>query len=120
MGAFDLIKELHRAGVTVRADDGMLDISPADRLTDEIIAALKRHKSEILHLLQTETQQWQPDRCDRCAHCYRPGIAQACAARTDLPWMFGLLYHLPEDRGASCSSWQPDRWETICPTHWLQ
>ena len=54
MGAFDLIRELRGAGVIVRADGGALDVSPAERLTDENIEALKRHKREILTLLKNE------------------------------------------------------------------
>lgn len=119
MGAIELMKELRGAGVIVRADGGMLDISPADRLTGEMIEALKRNKPEILSLLQTEDHGWKPAKCDRCANCYHPGIAQACGVRSDLPHLFGLLYHLPEDRGESCASWKPDKWEIVCPTNWL-
>ena len=54
MGAFDLIRELRGAGVIVRVDGEELDVSPAERLTDESIKALKRHKREILALLKNE------------------------------------------------------------------
>lgn len=140
MGAFDLIRELRGAGVVVRADGGVLDISPADRLTDEMIDALKRHKPEILALLKTEDIQlienpeqlkpdkiikptvkldtWKPARCDRCIHISRFTGGNACRTNNGLPWLFGLLYTVPDDRGAVCASWQADKWETLQPTEW--
>lgn len=140
MGAFDLIKELRGAGVNVRSDGGVLDISPADRLTDEMIEALKRNKPEILALLEKEDAQlignpeqlkpskiinhskkadsWKPDRCDRCIHISRFTGGNACRTDNGLPWLFGLLYNVPDDRGAVCASWQADKWETLQPTDW--
>ena len=119
MGAFDLIRELRGAGVSIRADGAMLDIFPADALTDEIIEALKRHKPEILSLLHDEVQEWKPDKCNRCAHLSRFHNGGACRVDNGLPKLFGLLYAQPEDMGATCTSWKPDVWEIVCPTEWL-
>lgn len=145
MGAFDLIRELRGAGVIVRAEGGTLDISPADRLTDEVIEALKWHKPEILALLKKEDAQlignaeqlkppevgkisnhpkkadaWRPDRCNRCAHL--SGFAGGNACRTDngLSWLFGFLYEVPDDHGATCTCWQANRRELLQPTEWMQ
>ncbi len=125
MGAFDLIKELRGAGVSVRSDGGVLDISPADRLTDEMIEALKRNKPEILALLKKEDarpdrQEWKPGRCDRCIHLSRFVGGNACRTDNGLPWLFGLLYTVPDDRGAVCASWMTDKWEKMRPTDWQQ
>jgi hypothetical protein len=130
MGAFDLIKELRGAGVVVRSDGGALDISPADRLTDEMIEALKRNKPEILALLRKEDAQlfgnteqlkppeveiinrpkaadsWKPDPCNRCIHLSRFHGGNACRTDNGLPWLFGLLYSVPDDNGATCTSWK--------------
>jgi hypothetical protein len=131
MGAFDLIKELRGAGVNVRSDGGTLDISPADRLTDEMIEALKRNKPEILALLEKEDAQlsgnteqlkppevgkiinrpkaadtWKPDPCNRCIHLSRFHGGNACRTNNGLPHLFGLLYNVPDDSGATCTSWR--------------
>ncbi len=142
MGAFELMKELRGAGVIVHADGGTLDISPADRLTDETIEALKRHKPEILGLLETEGGQlvgnaeqlrppdkiinhpqavggWKPDPCNRCIHISRFAGGNACRTNNGLALLFGMLYNVPEDQGAACASWQADRWETLRPTEWM-
>ena len=118
MGAFDLINELRGAGVVVRADAGTLDISPADRLTDEMIDALKRHKPEILSLLQKEDaqlfgnieqvkivadrQEWKPEKCGCCKNVSRFVGGNACRVRNGQAWLFGFLYDVPEDQGATC------------------
>lgn len=64
--------------------------------------------------------QWQPDRCDRCIHLSRFTGGNACRTANGLPWLFGLLYNVPDDRGATCAAWQADRWETLQPTEWMQ
>jgi hypothetical protein len=48
MGARDLLAELACLGVTVTADGDRLLIRPASKLTDELRAALRAHKAELL------------------------------------------------------------------------
>lgn len=48
MGARDLLAELACLGVTVTADGERLIIQPASKLTDELRAALRAHKAELL------------------------------------------------------------------------
>lgn len=48
MGARDLLTELAGLGVTVTALDGKLVIRPASKLTDDLRAALRAHKAELL------------------------------------------------------------------------
>lgn len=133
MSAFDLIRELRGAGVLIRVDGGTLDISPADRLTDEMIAALKRNKPEILALLKKEDAQlfgnpeqlkspkvgkiinnpkaadsWKPAPCNSCIHLSRFHGGNACRTDNGLPHLFGLLYNVPDDNGATCAAWQAD------------
>ena len=43
--------------------------------------------------------------CSQCKFLRRPGTAQACGERTDLPIMWGLLHHLPADYGLTCPRW---------------
>jgi hypothetical protein len=144
MGAFDLIKELRGAGVIVRSDGSVLDISPADRLTGEMIEALKRHKPEILALLRKEDAQlfgnpeqlkphevskiinrpkaadtWKPDRCNRCIYIARFRGGNACLTDNGQALLYGFSYEVPDDHGTTCASWQANREETLQPTDWL-
>jgi citrate lyase beta subunit len=48
MGARDLLAELADLGVTVTADGDKLVIRPASKLTDDLRAALRAHKAELL------------------------------------------------------------------------
>jgi hypothetical protein len=52
MNAQDLLHDLATRGVILSSDGDHLDVDgPADVLTDEMIATLKAHKSELLELL---------------------------------------------------------------------
>lgn len=47
-------------------------------------------------------------RCRRCAHFRRPGASVGyCVGRDDLPHAYGLLHHVPSERGAWCSAFRP-------------
>lgn len=52
MEAIDLYQSLLDAGMTARANDGQLLIGPAERLTDDMRAAIKDGKPALLALLQ--------------------------------------------------------------------
>ena len=53
MGARDLLAELAGLGVTVTGDGDRLLIRPASKLTDELRAALRAHKAELLATAST-------------------------------------------------------------------
>lgn len=52
MQAIDLYKTLLDAGMTARVNDGQLLIGPAERITDDLRAAIKDGKPALLALLQ--------------------------------------------------------------------
>src|ERR1700680_8484 len=48
-----IIDELHRSGVRIRAiEGGQLGLAPRSRLTPDIVALIRRHKPELLALLE--------------------------------------------------------------------
>ena len=48
-----IIDELHRNGVRIRAiEGGQLGLAPRSRVTPDIIARIRRHKPELLALLE--------------------------------------------------------------------
>ena len=53
MIAFDLYKDLHRAGVVLSVDGDGLVVGHADRLTDELRAGIRQHKAQLIELLQS-------------------------------------------------------------------
>lgn len=75
MGARDLLASLDRAGFTVVADGGRLIVGPSTGLTDELRAAIRSFKSDLLATL-TETP------C-RGAYALSDDEAVACHAT---PW----------------------------------
>ena len=52
MNLLELQRALDQAGMVVRADAGELVIRPKDRLTPDLITALKEHKPALLSLLE--------------------------------------------------------------------
>lgn len=53
MSAFTLYLALHRAGLQIATDGEQLIVVPADKLTDELRAAIRQHKSGLIELLQS-------------------------------------------------------------------
>ncbi|WP_027995409.1 hypothetical protein [Simplicispira psychrophila] len=51
MIAFDLYKDLHRAGVVLSVDGDGLVVGRADRLTDAMRADIRQHKAALIQLL---------------------------------------------------------------------
>ena len=74
MGARELLADLAGAGFTVEADRDRLLIRPASRLTDELRAALRAAKPDLLTLLSVGA-----------ARPYRLSQADADAAHAE-PW----------------------------------
>jgi hypothetical protein len=53
MGAAELLLHAHAVGLTLDVADGMLLVSPASRVTKDLLAALRLAKPELLALLAT-------------------------------------------------------------------
>ncbi len=51
---------------------------------------------------------WKPAPCNRCIRLSRFHGGNACRTDNGLPHLFGLLYNVPDDNGATCASWQAD------------
>lgn len=43
----DLLRHIHDAGLSIRAEGDRLVVSPRERLTDELREAIRTHKSEL-------------------------------------------------------------------------
>lgn len=74
MGARDLLAELAGVGITIEANADMLVVRPASKLTDDLRAALRAVKPELLMLLAPATSR-----------PYRLTRAEAEAAHAE-PW----------------------------------
>ncbi len=57
MGAPDLLLMLRDSGYSIKADNGYIDISPANELPPELITEITQHKPEILAELAKEAMQ---------------------------------------------------------------
>lgn len=56
MGARDLLDDLARIGLTVTAESGRLIVRPASKLTDDLRAALRATKPELLSMLAPDVR----------------------------------------------------------------
>ncbi len=80
MGARDLLAELTGAGFTVAADGERLVIRPASLLTDDMRAALRASKPDLLALLSGDLAEAEATRLqDRRARLLRWGWPEAAA-----------------------------------------
>ena len=52
-----IIEALKAEGVTIRADGDFLELSPAEKITDELIKRLRKHKPAILAELKREERR---------------------------------------------------------------
>ncbi len=57
----ELLASLRTAGFTLVPRGEMLEVRPAGRLTDDLRAAIRAHKAELLRLLTTETPAAEAD-----------------------------------------------------------
>lgn len=112
---------MQRFGFNVTSDAGHLMVRPGSLLTHEIRQLIRDNKADILKLLEAEAmlgdsdindasepRAGQEDLCSTCANSRRPGASRYCKARPDLPPAYGArhpLRQLPDDGGASCTSW---------------
>ncbi|MBY0499667.1 MAG: hypothetical protein K2P74_08705 [Nitrosomonas sp.] len=57
MNAIEIIKELRGQNFTVKADGDYLELSPPEKITDELINRLKKHKPAIIAELKREERR---------------------------------------------------------------
>lgn len=103
MTAHQLLDDLRRRGVVLRADGDLLRFKPRD-LPPETIALLREHKPVLLRLLQVEASQPEPTSpaCRRCGSVrFRDvrihggqSVRRDCG-RCGLFWQFVLWYGTP-------------------------
>ena len=71
-----------------------------------VVTAMAATDAEATRVIVAEMHS-RIGRCTGCRHFARPGLASGyCAARTDLPHVYGFLHELPADRGASCDTFE--------------
>jgi hypothetical protein len=121
MRAPELLDILEWFGFNVTSNAGRLMVRPGSLLTDEIRRLICDSKDNILELFEakavldgsdaedaTEPTACPEDPCTTCANSRRPGASRYCSDRPDLPPAYGArhpLRQLPDDGGASCTSW---------------
>lgn len=57
MEAIEIIAYLREQNFTVKADGQYLDLAPAEKVTDELIERLRKHKPEIIAQLRSEERR---------------------------------------------------------------
>ena len=57
MNAIEIIKDLREQNFTVKADGDYLDLSPPEKITEELIQRLRKHKPAILAELKREERR---------------------------------------------------------------
>jgi len=57
MKAIEIIEYLRANDFTVKAEGEYLDLSPAEKVTDDLIKRLRKHKPEILKELKAESRR---------------------------------------------------------------
>ncbi|MGH9697951.1 MAG: hypothetical protein ACRD52_00660 [Candidatus Acidiferrales bacterium] len=76
-----LLQRLKMANVSIRVEDGMLRLSPRERLTDELRAELRSLKPELLCTLAARAdRRGRMVGLDRCAAGTRAQTARAAHA----------------------------------------
>jgi len=115
MGAPDLLQYLRATGFSLTADGDCLVVRPAAKLTDDIRAALRQAKPELLVLLSEAADEPVPPvatlarTCTGCQHlARRKTCTEPAAAGLDPPlglapgadW-FGIRWP-PAGHGATC------------------
>jgi hypothetical protein len=77
MIATDLLTKLRRRGLTVVADGDVLKVGPRERLTDELRAAIRAHKRDLM--AELPRYRWRILYPDGTGHemCCLPGMTAA-------------------------------------------
>jgi len=91
------IQLLKKKGIKVEVLGGQyLKVSPRDKLTPELIEAIKKHKEEIIELLQPQPQ-WQKINSlfqaalSRVERCYIPGAIEKALRKAEVCSAFETL-----------------------------
>ena len=91
------IQLLEKKGIKVEVLGGQyLKVCPRDKLTPELIKAIKKHKEEIIKLLQPQPQ-WQKTNSlfqaslSRVERCYIPGAIEKALRRAEVRSAFETL-----------------------------
>ena len=102
-----VLEKLYAAGLTVEAIDGRLKVTPASRLTAEMMNTIKRHKSDIIAELTSAGPVFESDNptwlrrqwcrvyrhrfgwrdvhgCDHCLTCVMPSLSAPVAASLEV------------------------------------
>jgi hypothetical protein len=80
MAPVDFLTTLRGRGFTIRIrEDGLLGVTPAERLTPADIAALKEHKEALLDLLWHEQEP-------ACVPCWSEPLTEAQLRGMCVPW----------------------------------
>ena len=118
MGAAELLVQVQAAGLVVVVARGKLLVSPASMLTDDLRAALRASKPDLIELLalqpadqQTESAVDQPHHAlaDRtCADCMHLGRHGTCLVPVSAGLLtqaegFGIVWQ-PASYGAGCAA----------------
>ena len=110
MGAADLLLDVRRAGFALDVANGMLLVTPASMLTDELRAALRACKPELIELLTAPmpTGSQKLVRAQACADCQHLGPRGTCfepvaAGLRSEQEGFGIAWP-PDDHAQSCTA----------------
>lgn len=110
MSARDLLEHLVSTGFTVVADGDRLTVSPASKLTDDLRAALRTAKPDLLTVLaeRAPTEPAQPRTCAGCQHRLRRGTCAepVAAGLFTAAHGFGIVWPEP-DHAATCPAFTP-------------
>jgi hypothetical protein len=86
MGARDLLHDLEGAGMSVKLIDGRIIVTPKDRLTDPLRAAIRANRADLLMVLNSDVPDApRPTPVAPFARVYRLTRTQADEAHA-LPW----------------------------------
>ena len=110
MGAADLLLDVRRAGFALDVADGMLLVTPASMLTDDLRAALRAYKPELIEILTAPMPTGSKElvRAQACADCQHLGPRGTCfepvvaGLRTKLEG-YGIAWP-PDDHAQSCAA----------------
>lgn len=112
MGAADLLERVRAAGFVLDVADGMLLVTPASKLTDELRTALRDCKLELVALLIGEpangTDRVPSRTCRDCAHRLPRGTCREPEAAGLFPpdHGFGIEWG-DDDHAVSCPAFTP-------------
>lgn len=84
---------------------GWLDVANDSQPIDESVVVEIVSKPKP----RPDRQEWKPDPCNRCIHLIRFAGGNVCLTNNGLRLLYGFSHEVPDDQGATCTSWQADR-----------